>query len=215
MLSTGGTPMANFAALQFSNANGIPMMLAQPSVVIQGHNNQLMNQFAGVVSGGSGTPQQQMHQQNQLAAALAAQQAAAVARMGSGQPSPAQLQLLSIQQAATQRIQAQLAQQAQHAMSQANAMQQAQAVSQGQIMQMMQLQQQQQQQAATSAMMIPAPAAVNVNVGMDGGIAVIPDSEPAELIHTAAIPETAEPGLTPPNGRGIEALSSAPVAATS
>lgn len=131
MLSAGGTPlgpgMANFAALQFANGGGMPLLMAQPSVVLQGSNGQLLNQFSvpqGMVAAG------QQQQQN-LAAALAGAQAAATAARvaaaagGSNQPSPAQLQLLSIQQAAHQRIQAQLAQQAQHAMAHVTALQQA------------------------------------------------------------------------------------------
>ena len=109
---TPGSNFANLAAFQFANG-GMSMLMAQhPVHVLQGGGNH-----HGMFAMGPG-------QQN-LAAALTAQTVAAARAAGSGQPSPSQLQLLQIQQAATQRIHAQLVQQAQqahHAMAQAHAL---------------------------------------------------------------------------------------------
>lgn len=108
MAGTPGSAMANFAALSFANSGGIPLMVGPHPLVLQnaGVNNPPMFNMPHM-------------------AALTASQAAAISRASalSQQPSPAQLQLMSIQQAAQQRIQAQLAQQAQQVMqAQARAM---------------------------------------------------------------------------------------------
>ena len=213
MLSSGGTPlgpgsaMANFAALQFASNNGIPMMMGPGGVMLPGANNQMLAQFGNMMAAQQQqhqqqqqqqqqNPQQQQQQQNQIASALAASHA----RMGSNQPSPAQLQLLSIQQAATQRIQAQLAQQA---MSQVNAMQ----ANQGQMMQMLQMQQQQ----MAAAMAAPQNDAAGAAAAALGAAATSPDSEPA-LIHTAGPGVGGAEGLTPPNG--LPSVAAAPVTAS-
>jgi hypothetical protein len=155
LLAGQGTPgsnnFANLAALQFANAaaaaGGLPGMM----MAAQAHAQQQAGMFGMSAAG----------QQN-LAAALAAQSAARSAAGTNGATSsPAQMQLLSIQQAATQRIQAQLVQQAQHAQQ---AMAHAQAMGmhgiQGMHPMMMHLAQQQQQQAGAPGAAPSMPSAV-------------------------------------------------------
>lgn len=116
MLSASSTPimpgsaMANMVALQqLANGGGLPAMMMGPQALLMHGPNGPFAMPPGMNMGQPGT-----------LAALAAQQAVAAARAAgaSNHPSPAQLQLLSIQTAAHQRIQAQLAQQAVHAHAQ-------------------------------------------------------------------------------------------------
>ena len=146
LLAGGGTPTANFAnlaAFQFANAGGLNMnamlMAQQGMMMAQAHAQQQQQQQqqqqgggggggGAIAGGGNAAGMFAMNaataagQQN-LAAALAAQQVAAARAAGSQQSSPSQMHLLSIQQAAIQRIHAQQVQQmqqqshqAQHAM---------------------------------------------------------------------------------------------------
>ncbi|KAH7622294.1 putative WRKY transcription factor 33 [Nannochloris sp. 'desiccata'] len=144
--SPGSNNFANLAAIQFANAaaaaGGLPGMM----MAAQAHAQQQAGMFGMSAAG----------QQN-LAAAIAAQSAARAAAANGATSSPAQMQLLSIQQAATQRIQAQLVQQAQHAQQ---AMAHAQAMGmQGMHPIMMQFAQQQQAGAAPSVPTIHRGAA--------------------------------------------------------
>jgi len=145
----GSNNFANLAALQFANATAAAGGLPGMMMAAQAHAQQQAGMLGMSAAG----------QQN-LAAAIAAQSAArSSAATTGGTSSPAQMQLLSIQQAATQRIHAQLMQQAQHA-------QQAMAHAQSMGMQgmkgmhpiMMQLAQQQQQAGAASADAAPSAA---------------------------------------------------------
>ena len=192
LLAGQGTPgsnnFASLAALQFANAaaaaGGIPQMMLAAQAA-QHAAQQQAGMFNMTAAG----------QQN-FAAALAAQ-AAAVARANNnaannnnnnntnnGQaPSPAQMQLMSIQQAATQRIQAQLVQQAQHAQ------QMAQAQAFGMHPMMMQYAQQQQQQQQQSGAAGAAGAVASTPAAEGGTAAAAATEAPAAPAAEEAAPE--------------------------